>query len=196
MAEAAPPAGLRRAAATVAALNLGYFGVEASLALAIGSVALFADSIDFLEDAAVNALVFVALAWSARRRAVVGGVLGAFILVPTVATAWVAWQKLGDPVPPPALPLLLGAVGALFVNSLSAWLMAPWRARGGSLSRAAFLSARNDAIANLAIIAAAGATALTLSAWPDLVVGLGILVLNARAALEVWQEAHKEYRSA
>jgi Co/Zn/Cd efflux system component len=196
MAEAAPPAGLRRAAAKVALLNLGYFWVEAGLALAIGSVALFADSIDFLEDAAVNALIVVALAWSARRRALLGGVLGALILAPTVATAWVAWQKLGDPVPPPALPLLLGAVGALVVNSLAAWLMAPWRAKGGSLSRAAFLSARNDAIANLAIIAAAGATALTLSAWPDLVVGLGILVLNARAALDVWQEAHTEYRSA
>jgi Co/Zn/Cd efflux system component len=196
MAEAAPPAGLRRAAATVALLNLGYFWVEAGLALAIGSVALFADSIDFLEDAAVNALIVVALAWSARRRALLGGVLGALILAPTVATAWVAWQKLGNPVPPPALPLLLGAVGALVVNSLAAWVMAPWRARGGSLSRAAFLSARNDAIANLAIIAAAGVTALTFSAWPDLVVGLGILALNARAALEVWREAHTEYRSA
>ncbi|MCX7685754.1 MAG: cation transporter [Acetobacteraceae bacterium] len=190
-----PPPGLRRAAALVAALNLGYFGVEAGLALAIGSVALFADSIDFLEDAAVNALIVVALGWSARKRAMVGALLGALILAPTVATAWTAWEKLLEPAAPPALPLLLGGVGALAVNTLCAFLIAPYRAAGGSLSRAAFLSARNDAIANAAIIAAAGVTAATLSPWPDLVVGLGILALNARAALEVWEAAHTEYRS-
>jgi hypothetical protein len=35
-------------------LNLGYFGVEFVMARVIGSVSLFADSIDFLEDATVN----------------------------------------------------------------------------------------------------------------------------------------------
>lgn len=196
MGDAAPPSGLRRAAAIVAALNLGYFGIEASLALAIGSVALFADSIDFLEDAAVNALIVLALGWGARKRALLGAVLGALIVAPTVATAWTAWERLLDPVAPPALPLLLGGLGALAVNTLCAFLIAPFRARGGSLARAAFLSARNDAIANAAIILAAGVTAATLSPWPDLVVGLGILALNARAAFEVWEAAHTEYRSA
>jgi Co/Zn/Cd efflux system component len=42
--------GLRRVVRRVAAVNLGYFGIEFAVALAIGSVALFADSIDFLED--------------------------------------------------------------------------------------------------------------------------------------------------
>jgi Co/Zn/Cd efflux system component len=45
----------------VAALNLAYFGVEFAVALKIGSVSLFADSVDFLEDAAVNFLITVAL---------------------------------------------------------------------------------------------------------------------------------------
>ena len=44
-------AGLRRVVRLVALLNLSYFGVEFAVALAIGSVSLFADSIDFLEDA-------------------------------------------------------------------------------------------------------------------------------------------------
>jgi len=54
-ATAAPPldasAGLGRVVRRVALLNLGYFGVEFTVALAIGSVSLFADSVDFLEDA-------------------------------------------------------------------------------------------------------------------------------------------------
>jgi Co/Zn/Cd efflux system component len=43
-----PEGGLRRAVGLVAALNLTYFGVEFAVALAIGSVSLFADSIDFV----------------------------------------------------------------------------------------------------------------------------------------------------
>jgi len=42
---------LREAVGVVALLNLAYFGVEFGVALMIGSVSLFADSIDFLEDA-------------------------------------------------------------------------------------------------------------------------------------------------
>ncbi len=63
-----PPA-LRPVVARVAALNLGYFGIEIAVALAIGSVALIADSLDFLEDAAINLLIFAGLSWSARNRA-------------------------------------------------------------------------------------------------------------------------------
>lgn len=73
---------------TVALLNLAYFGIEFGAALAIGSVSLFADSIDFLEDASINLLILVALAWSARQRAFVGMALAGMILVPGLATLW------------------------------------------------------------------------------------------------------------
>ena len=71
-APAAVDQALRRVVAVVALLNLGYFGIEFAVALAIGSVSLFADSVDFLEDAAINGLILVALGWSTRRRALVG----------------------------------------------------------------------------------------------------------------------------
>ncbi len=68
-----------------------------------------------------------------------------------------------------------------------------YRHHSGSLIKAAFLSARNDALANIAIIAAGLVTAfLWQSAWPDLLVGLGIAALNADAAREVWQAARDE----
>jgi Co/Zn/Cd efflux system component len=61
------------------------------------------------------------------------------------------------------------------------------------MSRAAFLSARNDAFANLAIIATGIVTAfIWRSAWPDIIVGLAIAVMNADAAREVWQAARRE----
>lgn len=185
---------LRRAALWVALLNLGYFGVEFAVATAIGSVSLFADSVDFLEDAAVNLLVLAALGWTVRSRAAVGAGLGLVLLLPGIAAAWTAWEKFFEPVAPAALPLSLAGLGALAVNLICAALLARWRHAGGSLSRAAFLSARNDVFANVAIIAAGGATALTLSPWPDLAVGLGILAINLDAAREVWTAAHREYR--
>ncbi len=52
-----PTVSFRQAVALVAILNLAYFGVEFTVALNIGSVSLFADSIDFLEDTAVNFLI-------------------------------------------------------------------------------------------------------------------------------------------
>ena len=60
---------LRRAVLIVALLNLAYFGVEFAVATAIGSVSLFADSVDFLEDASINLLILVGLGWTASRRA-------------------------------------------------------------------------------------------------------------------------------
>jgi Co/Zn/Cd efflux system component len=74
--------GLRRAVRLVALLNLLYFGIEFSVALAIGSVSLFADSVDFLEDTSINFLIFIALGWSARPRAKLGMALAGIILVP------------------------------------------------------------------------------------------------------------------
>ncbi len=186
----------RRAVAVVAVLNLAYFGVEVSVALAIGSVSLFADSIDFLEDAAVNGLILLALGWSARKRSLVGMMLAALLLAPGLATLWTAWQKVNLPIPPAPLPLSLAGLGALAVNLACALLLARFRSHGGSLSRAAFLSARNDAFANLAIIAAGLVTAATISPWPDLLVGLGIFLINLDAAREVFVAARNENAAA
>jgi len=183
---------LRRAAIVVALLNLAYFFVEFSVARLIGSVSLFADSVDFLEDASVNFLVLVALGWTTRRRAAVGHVLALLLLVPGIATAWMAWRKFQSPMPPAELPLSLAGLGAFAVNLYCAYLLARVRNVAGSLSRAAFLSARNDAFANLAIIAAAAITVFWPSAWPDLIVGLAIFALNLDAAREVYEAARKE----
>lgn len=180
----------------VAGLNLGYFGVEFAVALAIGSVALFADSVDFLEDGSVSLLILLALGWSVRARARVGMALAAIILLPSLATLWTAWRKFNLPVAPDPLPLSLAGLGALAVNLTCAWLLIRYRHHSGSLTRAAFLSARNDSFGNVAIIGAGLVTAfLWRSAWPDLIVGLAIVAINAGAAREVWQAAREEHRA-
>jgi Co/Zn/Cd efflux system component len=181
---------LRRVMRWVLLLNLVYFCVEFAVARAIGSVSLFADSVDFLEDTALNLLVLLALGWSARNRAIIARILAGILLVPGLATLWTAGQKFFVPIPPAPAPLSLTALGALLVNFTAAMLLARYRDHAGGLTKAAFLSARNDVLANVAIIAAGMITAFVWhSAWPDLVVGLGIAALNADAAREVWSAA-------
>jgi Co/Zn/Cd efflux system component len=193
----ATDSGLRRVVRRVAVLNFGYFGIEFAVALAIGSVSLFADSIDFLEDASVNLLILLGLGWSLRRRAQLGMALAVILLVPGIATLWTAWEKITAPVPPEPVPLTLAGAGAMLVNLACALMLARFRAHGGSLTRAAFLSARNDVLANIAIILAGLVTAYVwASAWPDLIVGLAIAAMNADAAREVWEAAREEHRSA
>ena len=185
---------LRQAVRLVAALNLAYFAVEFGVAQTIGAVSLFADSVDFLEDASVNTLIALALGWSASRRARLGRVLALLLLVPGIATVWAAWQKFSVPLPPNPTLLSLTGLGALAVNLGCAWILARYRHDVGSLTKAAFLSARNDAFANVAIVAAGLVTAATMSAWPDLIVGIGIAAINIDAAREVWQAAREERR--
>ena len=187
---------LRRTVLLVAALNLGYFFVEIGVALAIGSVSLFADSVDFLEDTAINLLIAFALGLSAHRRAVAGKVMALIILVPAVAALWQAVAKFGDPSPPDPLSLALTAGGAIVVNAVCAVLLARMRAHGSSMSHAAYLAARNDVIANALIIVVAGITVWTLSGWPDIVLGIVIVALNGTAAKEVWQVAEEERLAA
>lgn len=86
--------------------------MEFAVALAIGSVSPFADSIDFLEDASVNFLIFAALGWSAALRARVGMAGAGILLVPGLATLWTARDKFNMPIPPDPVPLTLASAGA------------------------------------------------------------------------------------
>jgi Co/Zn/Cd efflux system component len=136
---------LRNVVIIVAVLNLAYFGVEFSVALSIDSVSLFADCVDFLEDASVNFLIAIALGWSATSRARVGMALASILLIPGLATLGTPWEKFLVPLSPASLPLLLAGADALAINLLCAFMLVQFRAHSGSLTRAAFLSARNDA---------------------------------------------------
>ena len=188
---------LRRAVRWVLLLNLGYFGCEFAVARAIGSVSLFADSIDFLEDSALNLLVLLALGWSARNRADSGARPGGNSARPRPRDALDRRAEFFAPLAPAPVPLSLTAFGALLVNLAAALLLARYRDHAGGLTKAAFLSARNDVLANCAIIAVGLITAFAWhSAWPDLLAGLGIAAMNADAARAVWRAARRRRKAA
>jgi Co/Zn/Cd efflux system component len=183
---------VRRAVLFVLVLNFGYFFIEFTFAFVAESVALFADSIDFAEDSALNFLILLSLGASALVRRRVSRVLALLMLVPAAGGAWMAVSKILNPIPPEAGWMTVVGVGALAVNLSCAVIMARYRQSKSGLLLAAFFSARNDALANVGIIVAGVATVFWVSAIPDIVVGLIIMALNADSAYKIWTATTRE----
>lgn len=190
-----PTERIRRAVLIVALLNFAYFFVEFVAAIEIGSASLFADSADFLEDTAINLLVFFAVAWPAQRRRNVGMVLAGLILIPAIAAIVTVVAKILNPVPPSPEGLTGIAFGALVVNVVCAVILLRLREEGSSLATGAWLAARNDALANILIIIAGVLTFIWSTAWFDIIVGAIIAAVNLSAAKEVWEASREEYDS-
>jgi len=171
----------------VAFANLAYFFVEFIVANNIHSTSLFADSIDFLEDASINILIFLALGWSVKNKERLGKCLAVILVVPAIAFLYTTWQKFNMPSIPDPSMLSLTGLGALVVNLSCTFVLIRFRDYQGSLTKAAFLSARNDALANIGIIIAGSIGFVWLSMWPDLIVGFFIMAINLDAAKEIWE---------
>ncbi|EEI27149.1 cation transporter [Corynebacterium glucuronolyticum] len=191
-----PTETLKKTLIIVAALNFAYFFVEFGVAIAISSVSLIADSVDFLEDAFVNTLIVIALGWSLKRRALVGKIMTFIICLPALVAGIQAILKALNPVVPDPWALAATAGGAAVVNLACSLILMRVRHHGGSMTRGAFLIARNDVIVNLLIIACGFVTYWTASGWPDIILGVVIIVLNVSAAKEVWEAATEEELAA
>ena len=184
----------RKAIFLVAALNLFYFFIEFIAALNIRSVSLLADSIDFIEDASINFLIFFAISLTLTKKAKISILLSLIMLLPGVTALWAAWQQISYQEPPEALELSIVAIGALTINCLCTFILIRFKDFSGSLTRAAFLSARNDVIANIAIITTGIITYFYSSIWPDIIIGILIAYIRIESALEIYNKAVKELK--
>ena len=91
----------------------------------------------------------------------------------------------------------MGGIGvvALGVNVNAALLLSRFR-EGDANVRAIWLFSRNDALANVAVIGAAGLVAWTGRAWPDLAVAAVIALLFLHSAYAIAGDARRELKSA
>ena len=185
----------KKAVFFVAILNLLYFFVEFIVALNIRSVSLLADSIDFIEDASINFLIFFAVSLTTVKKARISILLSIIMLLPGITALWAIWQQIIHQEPPAPVELSTVAFGALIINCLCTLILMKFRNYSGSLTKAAFLSARNDALANIAIIFTGIITILYPSIWPDILVGLFIAYIRAESALVIFKNATKELKS-
>lgn len=191
--EAARSPVYRRILWVALAVNLAMFVVEVGAGLAAQSVSLMADSLDFLGDAANYGLSLFVLGMAVHLRAraslVKAASMAAFGL-------WVAYVTIGHALAGtvPAAPVM-GVVGTLaFVANLGvAAMLYRWRS-GDSNMRSVWLCTRNDAIGNLAVLAAAAGVFGSGSGWPDYVVAAIMSGLALVGAFQVARAAFGELR--
>lgn len=174
-------------------VNAAMFVVELAAGGSSGSLALIADAVDFGGDAlnygVTLAVLSAALAWRAR-----AAMLKAFSMIGfgVFVLASAAWN-LGHGLTPDAPTMGLVGLLALAANLLVAWLLYAFR-DGDSNMRSVWLCTRNDAIGNLAVLAAALGVFGTGSAWPDLLVASIMASLALRAGWQVLVQARAELK--
>ena len=186
-------AGWRRALWIALAVNAAMFLTEIVAGVAAGSASLQADAIDFLGDSVTYAISLgvagLALTWRARAALLKGWSLGLLSVIVLLTTAWHAYAG--------TLPKAetMGAIGLLaFLANLGvALLLFRFRA-GDSNMRSVWICTRNDAIGNVAVIAAAAGVFGTGRAWPDLIVATIMAVLGLTGGWQIIRQAQAELR--
>lgn len=187
---------LKSIVARVAILNLSYFAIEFYFAQRFNSVALFSDSLDFLEDASVNILIFLSFSLAVIWRARLSYIFAFLLLLPGCSFLYNALQQISNPITPNGDGMSIVGLGALCVNVYCAIILNKSKEIKGGLAKAAYFSARNDAIANILIIIAGIVTLFWLSAIPDLIVGSMIFLMNADSARAILKAANREHKDS
>ena len=185
----------RRILAVVLVINAVMFLVEAGAGWGAESVSLQADALDFLGDSINYATALFVLSKPLRWRAGAAFIKGlAMLCFGVFVLAASAYNALTGA--SPAAPVM-GMIGllALAANLGAALILFRFR-KGDANLRSVWLCSRNDAIGNLAVLAAAGGVALSGGLWPDLAVGLIMASLAAWAGQSVLRQALGELREA
>jgi Co/Zn/Cd efflux system component len=183
----------RRALWIALSVNIAMFGVEFAAGLSADSVSLLADAVDFLGDAANYGLSLFVLAmlpiWRSRAALVKGLTMGSYGIFVLIQAGWNATSGV---IPEAGM---MGAVGflALVANVSVAALLYAFR-EGDANMRSVWLCSRNDAIGNVAVMLAALGVVGTGTAWPDLVVAVGMGLLGLTAAQAVIRQARQELK--
>lgn len=189
------PPSYRRILWVALLVNAAMFGVEIVAGVRAGSVSLLADSLDFLGDAANYGISLwvlgLGVVMRARASLLKAGTMAAFG-VGVLATA--IWNLSQGTVPDAPTMGLIGAL-ALLANLSVAVLLYAWR-DGDSNMRSVWLCTRNDAIGNLAVLAAALGVFGTGAAWPDLIVAAIMASLALSASVQIMRQARRELAAA
>lgn len=189
-----PSSSWRRALVTALGVNLALFVAEMVLGAVARSVALQADALDFLGDAANFAIslgvVGMAREWRSRAALAKGITMLAFAVWVVGMTAWHAWTRTL----PHAATMGIVGVGALAANGGRATMLSRFRGEDANM-RAVWICARNDAIGNAAVLLAAIGVFGTGTGWPDVVVAGIMAALGFAGGTEVLRQASRELRA-
>lgn len=170
------------------------FVVEIIAGLAVGSVSLQADALDFLADSANYAISLFVVGMALRRRAQAAIIKG---ITMALFGLWVIgntlWHVFYGDVPD---AVTMGAVGvaALISNAIVLALLWVYR-HGDSNMRSVWVCSRNDVIGNFAVLLAAFGVFGTGTAWPDIIVAAIMAALALQGAVIIIRQAYGEMQT-
>ena len=183
----------KRRLMVVTGINIAMFFVEMSAGAVSGSQALKADALDFFADGLTYALSFWAIGRPANVRTGAAVLKGASLLAMGL---WIAittlYQFFAHGVP---VPEVMGGIGfaALAANLLSVYLLVAYK-DGDANIRSVWLCSRNDAIGNVAVMAAAVFVALLNSGAPDLIVAGVMAALFLTSSYQILTHSWREWQ--
>ena len=178
----------------VLAINALMFLVEGWAGLLAHSTSLLADALDMLGDALVYGFSLFVLARTARWQAGAALAKGGFMLAFGVGVLGEALYKVFHPVLP-NVETMGGIGGIAFAANLVCFFLL-YRHRGDNLNMSStWLCSRNDLIANVGVLLAAGGSYFLVSRWPDIIVGGIIASLFLSSALTVLSHAIRALRT-
>jgi cation diffusion facilitator family transporter len=178
----------------VLAINSMMFVIEGTAGLLAHSTALLADALDMLGDAMVYGFSLFVLDRSARWQAGASLVKGLFMLAFGIGVLLQAFYKVFVPVMPGVEAM--GMVGTLALAANLVCFTLLYRHRGDNINMSStWLCSRNDLIANVGVLLAAGTSYLLVSRWPDILIGSLIAGLFLHSAADVLRRSLKAWRT-
>jgi len=181
----------KRALWIVVLLNAGYGVVQVAGSFLAGSQALQADALDFIGDGLISFLGLIAIGWGLVARARAALLQGIFLALLGLGVIGSTIYRMFVEYEPQTLLMAGFALVACVVNILAAVVLIPHR-KGDANVRAVWLFSRNDAIGNLAVVAATGLVWWLNSAWPDLLMAFVVAALFLQSAWSIIRDARRE----
>lgn len=185
----------KRALMAVIVINAVMFFVEMTAGFTSGSQALKADALDFAADAATYTLSFIVIGMSLKTRARAALIKGGSLAIMAMIVLIMTFMQVLDQSPPQAETMGLIGFAAMTANLLSVFILLKWR-DGDSNVRSVWLCSRNDAIGNVGVIIAGVLVAFTGSAWPYLLMAIGLASLFLRSSYLITVQARQELNQA
>jgi Co/Zn/Cd efflux system component len=183
----------RRVLWIVIGINAAMFAVEAVAGTLAGSMALQADALDFAADSATYALTLWAIGKPPTVRSTAALIKAASLTAMGIYVLGATGYRVFITGVPEAFTMGGVAIAALVANLAAAALL--YRYRDGDANvRSVWLCTRNDAIGNVAVLAAAIGVFGTASAWPDLAVAAIMATLFLTSSVRITRQALAERR--
>lgn len=177
-------------------VNAAMFAIEIAASLRAGSSALLADAVDFGGDASnyalsLGALATGVLAWRLRAALLKGWAMTLYGIGVLGAASWSAWTGVTPE------PVTMGSIGVLALAANVGIAVLLFRYRTGDADmRSVWLCTRNDALGNVAVLAAALGVFGTGAGWPDQAVAVFMATLALSAGASTIRQARREMGEA